>query len=238
MKSPIHRNIKTHSRDNRSQPTPQAQHAYAKKSSFLKTFALAWIAFFSTALFASAHCFSAPVLADSKLSTALAPLVDDFKDQAVNSLGLPRQYFSDTMAGGGTTIDQTHTGTSVALSGNIAPPRGQLGWASMVLPLDPKGLAQDASAFKGVRITIKIDQGAATISANSTEVTNFDYHSAPLMATADGQFHVLNIPFTSMKRAWSEQTTLKANTLASLSISAYALKAEPFALEVKDVSFY
>jgi hypothetical protein len=60
----------------------------------------------------------------------------------------------------------------------IVPPRGQPGWASEVLLLDPQGLPVDASQYEGIRLRVRIHKGALSVSANSTEVTNYDYHAA------------------------------------------------------------
>ncbi len=36
----------------------------------------------------------------------------------------------------------------------LLPPRGQPGWASTVLLLDPQGLPRDASAYEGIRLLV------------------------------------------------------------------------------------
>jgi hypothetical protein len=48
----------------------------------------------------------------------------------------------------------------------------------------------------------------------------------------------VKIPFTSMKRAWSEQTQLNTKTITSFSISAYGLQKSAFDFEVDEVSLY
>lgn len=168
----------------------------------------------------------------------LSPLVDDFNSTKNNSLGIQRQYMNDAMMGGSTTTEQNVSQGILSVSGTIVPPRGQPGWASSVLPLNQQGLPQDASAFHGIRLLVKVNRGNISISAASTEVTNFDYHAAPVTVTPDGKYHEVKIPFSSMKRAWSKQTSLNTETLTSLSIVAYALQADAFAFEVDEVSFY
>lgn len=168
----------------------------------------------------------------------LASMVDDFSDAANNNLGFPRQHLNDQLAGGGTLSQQKAVQGVLRLSGSILPPRGQPGWASSVLPIDPKGLPRDASHFQGIRLIIKIDSGNVSLSANSTEVNNFDYHSAPVVVPADGQFHEVKIPFSDMKRTWSDQTSLNTATITSLSITAYALKKQTYSFEVDEVGFY
>lgn len=168
----------------------------------------------------------------------LSPLIDDFSDATNNNLGIPRQFLNDTLAGGGTTTAQEVVQGVITTKGEIIPPRGQPGWASMVLPLDSQSLPKDASAFEGVRLLVKINSGSMSISANSTEITNFDYHAAPIAITADGKFHEVKIPFAAMKRTWSEQTPLNTKTLNSLSIVAFGLQKSAFDFALDEVSFY
>jgi len=178
----------------------------------------------------SISCFS--------IGDSLNPLIDSFSDPENNSLGNPRQFVTDTVAGGNTTAEQQVSKGVLLVKGEIVPPRGQPGWASSVLLLDPQGLAKDASAFDGLVLRVKLTKGSLSVSANSTEVTNFDYHAAPIAVKADGNFHELKIPFSSMKRAWSEQTALNSKTIASFSIVAFGLQKESFEFELDDISFY
>lgn len=169
---------------------------------------------------------------------ALSPLVDDFDNAVTNSLGLQRQFLTDTVAGGGTTAEQKVASGILSIKGEIVPPRGQPGWASLVLPLDPQGLARDASSFDGILLRVKVSEGSLSVSANSTEVTNFDYHATPISVRPDGNFHEVRIPFASMQRAWSEKTSLNPETIGSLSIVTYAVHNANFEFEVDEVSFY
>jgi len=164
--------------------------------------------------------------------------IDDFNDATNNSLGIARQFINDTMAGGNTTTEINVAEGVMRLKGEIDPPRGQPGWASSVFHLDPQGQPLDASEFDGIRLLVKINAGNISISANSIEVTNFDYHAAQVVVAADGKFHEIKIPFKSMKRAWSEQTSLNTKTINGLSIVAFALQKANFDFEVDEVSFY
>ena len=122
--------------------------------------------------------------------------------------------------------------------GQISPPRGQPGWASTVLLLDPQGLPQDASAYEGIRLLIRVNKGNVSISANSSEITNYDFHATPVARQSDGEFHVVEIPFAKMKRGWSEQTPLNTKTLTSLSLVAFDVQKGSFDFEIDEVSFY
>ncbi len=168
----------------------------------------------------------------------LGAMVDDFSDAQNNNFGMPRQFINDSIAGGGTTTIQDTTDGILSIKGDIVPPRGQPGWASTVLLLDSQGLPQDLSAFEGVRLLIKINKGNITLSANSTDIANFDYHAAPVVATSDGKFHEVNVSFASMKRAWSEQTPLDTKTINGLSIVAFDVQPGSFDFEIDEVNFY
>ena len=168
----------------------------------------------------------------------LTSVVDDFSNEKSNSLGIPRQFLDDTIAGGKTQTEIKISDGKLHIKGEIVPPRGQPGWASSVLLLNEKGLPQDASKYQGVRLLIKLDKGSISVSANSVEVTNYDYHAAMIAVQSDGKFHEVKIPFTSMKRAWSEQTELNTTTISGLSIVAFGMQPTHFDFEIDEVSFY
>lgn len=176
------------------------------------------------------------------VNTALAgvpkPTVDDFSNTNQNSLGIERQFINDTVTGGQTKTQHRVANGTLFAKGDIVPPRGQPGWASVVFLLDPNGLPQDASKYQGVRLLVRVNKGNLSLSANSSEIKNFDYHAAPITAKADGKFHEVKIPFIQMKRAWSAQTPLNTKTLASLSLVAFDVQKGSFDFEVKAVSFY
>ncbi len=171
-------------------------------------------------------------------SGELSPVVDDFSDAKKNNLGITRQFLDDKVAGGKTQTKIEVSAGKLHIKGEIVPPRGQPGWASSVLLLNSEGLPQDASKFKGVRLLVKVDKGLISVSANSAEVTNFDYHASMVVVQSDGKFHEIKIPFTSMKRAWSEQTQLNTATINSLSIVAFGLQPTHFDYQIDEVGFY
>lgn len=194
---------------------------------------LAMVSFVTVASF----CFTGSSIAEVSSTNGTA-IIDDFNDPNNNTLGTPRQFFSDTVAGGNTTAETKVAEGVMHLKGKIEPARGQPGWASTVLLLNPKGQAINAKHFSGVRLLVKVIQGNLSVSANSVEVTNFDYHTAQLNVVPDGKFHEIKVPFDSMKRAWSEQTTLNTETINSISIIAFDLQKSQFDFSVDEVSFY
>jgi hypothetical protein len=168
----------------------------------------------------------------------LAPLVDNFEHPSQNNQKFTRLYFDDQSSGGSTKTESIVEGGLLKIKGEMFPARGQPAWSSIVLPLTAMNSQADASQYKGVRIRLRVKFGNLNVSANSTEITNFDYHSAPIPVYADGEFHVVDIPFKSMKRGWSAQTKLDTGTLASLSIVAYSMTKEPVEFDIDEVSFY
>lgn len=168
----------------------------------------------------------------------IGPTVDDFSDPNQNSLGIDRQFVDDTAAGGQTKTQHRIKGGVLSVKGDIQPPRGQPGWASTVLLLDPQGLPRDASAYKGIRLLVRVNKGNLSVSANSSEITNFDFHAAPITRQSDGEFHEVKIPFVKMKRAWSEQTKLNTKNLTGLSLVAVDLQKGSFDFEISEVGFY
>lgn len=180
-------------------------------------------------------CVSAATTAQA---SSLPTVVDDFSHETQNSLGIPRLFIDDTSAGGKTQTTHTFHQGRVNVTGKIIPARGQPGWSSTVLPLSIDNSGQDASNYQGIKLKVKLREGMLSVSANSSQITNFDYHAAPIAVAPDDKFHEVQIPFNAMKRAWSEQTTLNTTTLTSISIVAFGLKPSTFDFEVANVSFY
>ena len=182
----------------------------------------------------------AALLSAAFISNAFAgtAVVDAFDSATQNSYGFDRMFMTDAMAGGGSQSDTKVDNGILHVTGKIAPPRGQPGWASSVLPLAPMGEAPDLSKYQGVRLLVKLNSGSLSLSANSNDVTNFDYHAAQVVLRSDGEFHEVKVPFESMKRMWSEQTVLNPKTINSLSIVAFGLQPSEFDFELDEVSFY
>jgi len=178
------------------------------------------------------------ILSSNASSTEFNSVIDDFSHTKDTSLGIPRVLITDTTAGGKTATQLTVINGVMQIKGEISPPRGQPGWSSLVLPLGPMNKPHDASKFKGIKLLVKINSGNVSLSANSAEITNFDYHTAQIVVNSDGKFHQIKIPFESMKRIWSQQTTLNTQTLNSLSIVAFSPQKANFDFEVDEVSFY
>lgn len=171
-------------------------------------------------------------------SNELGSMIDDFGDSKKTKSGMERIYLDDKAMGGKTQVKHQIKNGILSVEGEILPPRGQPGWASIVFILDPKGLPKDATKFKGVRLRIKVKKGNISISANSSKITNYDFHSSQILHKRDGKFHVVEIPFSKMKRAWFAQTKLDKKTLTGCTLSAFGIQKGAFAYEVDQISFY
>ena len=164
--------------------------------------------------------------------------IDDFSDSGNTSLGLPRMVIDDTTAGGQSSSKQMVNDGVMTSEGVIAPPRGQPGWVSMIFPLRADGSPADISAYEGIRIRMRIKEGMVSVSANSSEIDNFDYHAALVDAAGGKEIQEVRIPFSSMRRAWSPQTKLNTATIASVSLVAVGIQKSAFGFEIDEIGFY
>jgi hypothetical protein len=164
-------------------------------------------------------------------------LLDDFSDPVRSSLHINRIVVTDTTAGGASQLHQTSANGVFTAAGEIAPPRGQLGWASMILLLSPTGAPADLSKYQGIKVRVRVREGYLSVTANSSEITNFDYHAAPL-PRKPGELQEVRIAFRDMKRGWSEQTPLNLATITSVNLVAYDFQKGAFAYDVDEIGFY
>ena len=164
-------------------------------------------------------------------------LLDDFSAPETTSINTPRIVVDDSSVGGKSQLEMSVKAGVLSADGKIAPARGQPGWVSLALPATADGSGRDLSQFEGIRIRIRIRKGMVSVSANSTMVDNFDYHSA-VIPRPSGDYNVVEIPFSSMKRAWSPQTSLDAATIASVSIVAFGVQPSEVAYDIDEIGFY
>jgi hypothetical protein len=144
---------------------------------------------------------------------------------------------TDSTTGGNSQLRPKHADGVLSVEGEIVPSRGQPGWASLVLVIAPAGVPVDLSRFEGIRIKIRVKKGMISIAANSADITNFDYHSF-LLPRKSGGIQELRIPFSDMKRSWSEQIPLNRATVTSISLVAFDLQKSEFAYDVDEIGFY
>jgi len=162
--------------------------------------------------------------------------LDDFATSESTSLKTMRLVIDDAGIGGKSTATPTYRDGILRMEGSIAPSRGQPGFISLVLLLSPSGEAVDLSDYKGIELRIRVLKGGFSVVAASTEVVNYDYHSAPVTRGKD--FKTVRIPFKDMKRVWSEQTSLNLETLTSINLVASGMQPGSFLYEVDSVGFY
>lgn len=194
---------------------------------------------------------SSSFLRRSGLAVALAALVgvattvsaevpatlDTFDRADATSLGTMRLPINDAELGGKSGATPTFADGTMRMEGTIAPGRGQPGFVSLVLLLSPQGEVQDLSAYEGIRLRVRVTKGNLSVLAASSEIQNFDYHTAPIARTGK-EFKELKIPFAAMKRIWSEQTPLNLATITSINLVASGLQPGAFDYEVDEIGFY
>ncbi len=167
---------------------------------------------------------------------SVRPLIDDFA--AAQRHGADRFVVTDKDLGSQSTATQRVEDGRLIVQGVLIPGRGVPAFISVPLLLASGNQPQDASAHTGVRLRVKIVQGLLTIQVATADITNFDYHnSAPLTLKA-GEFHDVRVPFSEMKRGWSEQTPLNLKAVTSVNLVSFGLAKGSFAYEVDEISFY
>lgn len=173
----------------------------------------------------------------SPLCADTSALVDDFSDAARNSRGAGRLLIDDAGAGSKSHATQRVENGVLVVQGELVPGRGAPAFISIPLLLTPDAKAQDVSAYTGVRLRVKVITGTLVIQVSSTDVDNFDFHSAPAVAKR-GEFVEVRVPFADMKRAWSAQTPLSTKLVNSVNLVAFGMAPAAFAYEVDEIGFY
>jgi hypothetical protein len=173
----------------------------------------------------------------SVLRAADPALVDDFSNAAQTARGAGRLLFTDKDAGSHSTATQRCENGVLVVEGNLAPGRGAPAFISIPLLLTPDAKPQDVSAYTGVRLKVKLGQGILTVQVASADVTNFDYHSAPVIGKR-GEYVEVRLPFKELKRGWSEQIPLNTRTVTSVNLVAFGMAPGAFAFSVDEIGFY
>lgn len=168
----------------------------------------------------------------------VAAVLDNCANAQLNARGAARILITDKDLGGHSAATETCQGGILAVKGELAPGRGQPGFVTMVSLLTPTGQPEDLSRYQGVRLRVKVTQGNLSVQVGSSDITNFDYHtSAPLVRDPAG-FQEVRVPFSSLKRMWSEQVPLNTKVVTSVNLVAAGMAPGPFAYEVESLGFY
>lgn len=183
--------------------------------------------------------FAASLLATLQRAAAAdtPALLDDCSAAEASSSGAPRVLVDDVGLGSKSHATQVAAKGIVTVNGTLEPGRGVPAFVSLVFLLAPDGSPRDLSAYTGVRVRLKPGVVMLSLQAASPDVVNFDYHSSPIAAKA-GDFQEVRLPFSAMRRAWSEQTPLKLETITSINIVAFGMAKGDFSYEVDEIGFY
>jgi len=177
------------------------------------------------------------VLSASAVLAAPSALIDDFSVADHTTGGAGRLVIDDKGAGSQSHATQRCEKGILRVEGELVPGRGAPAFISVPLVLSPEGKPQDVSAFAGVRLRVKLVQGPLSLQVSSADIQNFDYHTATIVGKR-GEFVEVRVPFTDLKRAWSEQTALNPKNITSVNLVAFAMAKTPFAFEVDEIGFY
>jgi hypothetical protein len=173
-----------------------------------------------------------PVLCAANLA-----LVDDFSNAAQTARGAGRLLFTDKDVGSHSKATQRCENGVLVVEGELVPGRGAPAFISIPLLLTPDAQPQDVSAYTGVRLKVKLGQGILSVQVASSDVTNFDYHSAPVVGKR-GEYMEVRLPFKELKRGWSEQIPLNTKTVTGVNLVAFGMAPGAFAFEVDEIGFY
>jgi len=165
-------------------------------------------------------------------------LLDDFADPARNKNRVERLLIDDATAGSRSQATQQCDNGVLSVKGELRPGRGVPAFISVVSPLSADGKPQDLTGCEGVRIVVKVTEGILCVQVGSSEIDNYDYHTSAPIAGTTGEFREVRIPFSRMKRAWSEQTQLDLRSVTSLNLVSFSLAKDEFAYEVDEIGFY
>lgn len=171
------------------------------------------------------------------LRAGASALVDDFSNPAQTAHGAGRLLFTDKDAGSQSSATQRCENGVLVVQGELKPGRGAPAFISIPLLLSPDAKPADVSAYKGVRLRVRLTSGTLTVQVSSADIDNFDYHSAPVAAKR-GEFAEVRVPFADMKRAWSAQTALNLKLVTSVNFVAFGMAPGAFAFEVDEIGFY
>lgn len=171
------------------------------------------------------------------LRAADPALVDDFSNATQTARGAGRLLITDKDAGSHSKATQRCNNGVLVVEGELAPGRGAPAFISIPLLLTPDAKPQDVSAYTGVRLRVKLGQGILSVQVASADVTNFDYHSAPVVGKR-GEYVEARLPFKDLKRGWSEQVPLNAKAVTSVNLVAFGMAPGAFAFEVDEIGFY
>jgi hypothetical protein len=165
-------------------------------------------------------------------------LLDDYSDAKNNKNGIPRLLIDDKAAGSRSQATQKCENGVLTVQGELVPGRGVPAFISEVSLLNADGKPKDLSAYRGVRVRVKVTKGILVVQAGSSEIQNFDFHASAPITGKRGEFQEVRIPFKEMKRAWSEPIPLNPKSITSINLVSYGVAKDSFEYAVDEIGFY
>lgn len=171
--------------------------------------------------------------------SAVAPfLLDDYEDAKRNKSGAERLLIDDKAAGSQSRAAMRCEDGVMSVQGELIPGRGVPAFISQVSLLSADGKPKDMTGYEGVRLRVKTVRGPLSVQVATATITNFDFHASAPIAGKGGEFREVRVPFTAMKRAWSEQTALDLKNVTSVNLVSFGLAKDSFAYAVDEIGFY
>lgn len=164
--------------------------------------------------------------------------MDDFSNAAQTPAGIPRLVIDDQQLGSHSQAKQSCADGVLQVRGDLVPGRGVPAFISIPLPLSADNRPHDLSAYQGVRLRVKIKKGNLCVQVASAEIQNYDYHTSAPIARSGDEFQEVRIPFTQLRRAWSEPIPLNLKTITSVNLVSISMAKDSFMYHVDEVGFY
>ena len=166
-------------------------------------------------------------------------LIDDFsKKSSTSALGTLWRCFTDRVMGGVSnashTIDEEDGVTFLRLDGDVSLENNG-GFVQVALDLNRRGNELDASAFSGVRLTVRGEGGPYYIHVkNGQTLRHWNYFEAPFSVT--DEWRSIDIPFEDFKPEEGERE-MDTKTLRRIAVVA-AHQAQQADVSVARIEFY
>ena len=145
---------------------------------------------------------------------------------------------TDKVRGGASTFSLVEREKTGHFSGKLSPTSNNpYAWAGSTMALASGNTPQDLSAFKGVKVKVKVEKGDVYISLPISDVKNYDFHMFTLKAEVGWQ--EVEIPFTSFQQYFlNPKIELTGKNIIGITLGASGMQAGEFSFEIEYIDLY